>query len=251
MNLGATNTQSYFPSVIYTFRMLTMLLTLLLACGCQSNSYRKSDATGKSLQKAAMEIEAEARAIDTTVASLNQLVNEPAADLKPQFHRFSTALDRLSSAADRAEKTQRSVEDRGAQYFAAWDQRLAVINYGIIREQSEQRFSEVTNRFYSINSRYEEAQGVVRPLIKYFTDIRTALSVDLTTAGLNSVRSIAANAEQNSRKVQTELNRLTEELISSSASMASRAQAKTNLISEGRTPVRTEATSEISPRARE
>jgi len=203
------------------FHASILLVALLCGAGCQSTGYRKSDVAGKSLREAAGEVHAESRAIEVTLQALNDLVNKPAADLRPQFQRYSTALNRLVSAAERTEKTRKEIELKNAAYFAAWDQQAASIHYGIIREQSENRKAEVTNRFYSLNSRYEEAQSVVRPLINYFNDIRTALSVDLTSGGLESVKSIVSNADQNSRKVQMALAHLAEDLRASGTSMSS------------------------------
>jgi hypothetical protein len=113
------------------------------------------------------------------------------------------------------------MEEKSAEYFAAWERNATNISFGIIRERSENRMAEVTNRFHAVNSRYVEAQSVVRPLIVYFTDIRTALSTDLTAAGLESVKSIVKNADQNSRKVQIALGRLADELTTSGASLSS------------------------------
>lgn len=198
-----------------------ILLLALFWIGCRSNGYNKSDAAGRSFRDAAAEVDTESRSIEATLAALNDLVNQPAADLKPQFHRYSSALNRLVASAAQTERTRQQMELKSAEYFGAWDKEVAGINYGIIRELSEARKTEVTNRFHSINSRYLEAQSVVRPLITYLEDIRTALSVDLTSAGLNAVKSIVNNADLNSRKVQTALANLSEDLTASGAGLLS------------------------------
>ncbi|HWN94037.1 MAG TPA: DUF2959 family protein [Methylomirabilota bacterium] len=236
------------PTAFYAWPALFLVVALLLGAGCRSTGYRKSDAAGKSLSTAAAEVQAESRAIDATVAALNDLVNQPATDLKPQFRRFSAALKRLVAAAEQTEKRGEFMEEKNAEYFAVWDQEVAAINYGIVREQSENRRAEVTNRFHSIKSRYEEAQAVVRPLINYFSDIQTALSLDLTSDGLESVRSIVNNADQNSRKVQMALGRLAEELTASSTSMSSFALRKPQpQPEESRIQVRDEASTNRPP----
>jgi uncharacterized coiled-coil protein SlyX len=61
------------------------------------------------------------------------------------------------------------------------------------------------------------------PLITYMLDIRTALSADLTMGGLESMRSVVQNANDNVAKVQTALDALTAELANSSAGMSSMA----------------------------
>jgi hypothetical protein len=212
-------TNSSKPSHIVMATMLA--LTFFCAVGCRSTGYKKSDVAARSLQKAAMEVQAETREIDVTLAALNDLVNKPEADLKPQFRRFNTALKRLTESAKQTDRTRLRMEEKSAEYFAAWDQQAAGIHYGKVREQTEARRAEVTNRFHSVNARYLEAQGVVWPLITYFNDIRTALSVDLTAAGLDSVKEIVSNADQNARKVQTALGRLSDELTTSGTALSS------------------------------
>lgn len=202
-------------------QLLVLMLALLWGVGCHSNGYRKSEAAGRTLRQAAAEVHAESRAIEVTLEALNDLVQRPQGDLKPQFERFSEALDRLAAKARQTQTTRRRMQEKGAEYFATWDRTVTNINYGIVRERSENRRAEVATRFYAVDSRYQEAQAVVGPLITYFADIRTALSLDLTTAGLESVRSIVSNADLNSRKVQLALGRLTEELNTSGAMLSS------------------------------
>jgi hypothetical protein len=79
----------------------------------------------------------------------------------------------------------------------------------------------VTNRVEAINRRYHESQAAVQPLIGYFQDIRSALSADLTGGGLDSLKGIAQNANDNVVKVQTALDALTAELTNSSARLSS------------------------------
>jgi hypothetical protein len=199
---------------------LVVLLVFVCAGGCHSKGYKKGDVAARSLQTAADEVQAESRSIDATMEALNDLVHKPAADLKPQFAHFSKALDRLKRTAAQTERTRERMEVKNAEYFDAWDRQTAEISFGVVREQSESRKAAVTNQFHTVNTRYLEAQDVVRPLISYFEDIRKALSIDLTPEGLESIQSIADNAERNARKVQTALSRLTEELAASSTELS-------------------------------
>jgi len=72
-----------------------------------------------------------------------------------------------------------------------------------------------------VNRRYTEARAATQPLISYLVDIRKALSNDLTTGGLEAVKPIVQNAEENATKVRTALARLTNELNDSSVQLAS------------------------------
>lgn len=208
-------------SSIRSFLPALMALALMCAAGCRTTGYKKSDVAARSFQKAAMEVQAEKREMDVTLEALNDLVNKPDADLKPQFQRFDAALKRLTGAAQQTDRTRDRMEAKTAEYLTVWDKEVADIHYGKVREQIDARRSEVTNRFHSVNTRYVEAQGVVWPLITYFNDIRTALSVDLTAAGLESVKGIVSNADENARKVQTALTRLSDELTVSGTALSS------------------------------
>lgn len=210
--MTATNQQRPFLT-----RCEILLISTLLcaAVGCQHTGYQKGDAASQSLQRAALEIQGQSKAIDVAVGTLTDLVTHPAPDLKPQFRRFSAAVDRLEDTVKRTERTRERMELKSVEYFQTWDKETADIHYGIVRDQSEARRAQVTNQFESVNTRYLEAQGVVRLLLSYLNDIRTALSVDLTPAGLNSVQGVASNAENNARKVQVALEKLSEELKTS------------------------------------
>src|SRR2546425_13350277 len=70
--------------------------------GCNTTGYQHSDAAALNSQGAAAEVKAEGQELETTLTALNELVQQPAADIKPQFLRFSAALDRLLASAKQA-----------------------------------------------------------------------------------------------------------------------------------------------------
>ena len=215
--------------------------------GCASRGYEQGDAAADGMRKAAMEVEAESAALDQAVAAMNTMVNEPVPDLRVGFRTYSQSLDRLIAAARRTESTGRKMEAKSALYLATWSRQLQDIDYGHIREVSDARWVEVTNRVEAINRRYRESQAAVQPLVSYLSDIRTALGADLTTAGLDSMKGVAQNAQNNVSKVQTSLDALAAELTNSSARLSSVAyqaprgpeapglpRANTNSVEQGR-----------------
>jgi hypothetical protein len=194
---------------------------LLSVCGCASTGNHRADSASDSLHKAAVEIRAESNAIDVTLASLDNLVNRPGPDLKPQSARFNKSLARLVAVSKRAEKSAEVAHQKSAEYFQSWDKEAATIKFEAVRDQSVSRKTQVSNDFNTVNQRYRENQAVIEPLISYLQDIQKALSADLTAGGIQSVKGLVENAEQNAHKVQTALARLSDELYSSSARMSS------------------------------
>src|SRR5688572_2868549 len=88
-------------------RKLIPLLALGCVLGCRSTGYEKSDAAALSLNKAMVEVHVVTGDIETTLEMLGSLVNEPAADLKPQYEQFSAALDRLKESVAQTESTRK------------------------------------------------------------------------------------------------------------------------------------------------
>src|SRR5262249_54921302 len=154
------------------------------------------------IHKAAMEISTENRAIEATMTSLDDLVNKPAADLRPQFARFNASLDWLIDSSKRAERAADETNKKSQDYFQTWDKEMANIHYEAVRDQSVSRKTQVSQELNTVDERYRQNQAVVEPLIAYLRDIRTSLSVDLTASGVASVKPLAENAQQNARKVQ-------------------------------------------------
>lgn len=204
-------------------RQLAVAMAFVVAClaGCTSTGYQKGDAAAVSMQRAATEVQLEGKAMSQTMAALQDLLQQPSGDLRPAFKRYSKSLDHLIATAQSTENTGGRVREKNAAYFQAWDQQLQTIDYQHIRELSQARRSEVTNRLDEVNRRYYESQAAVEPLLSYLQDIRRALSTDLTPGGLEALKPIVQNANDNAVKVQTALDALTAALTNSSARMAS------------------------------
>jgi hypothetical protein len=195
--------------------------------GCTSTGIHKSDNAAKNLRLAAEDIQIESRHLETTMDALNALVNQPAADLKPQYDRFSSALDRLVASTERVAKTGRAMNQKNAAYMAEWDKQIAGINYQVIRLRSEERRREVHSQLDAVDRRYHDARVALQPLVHYLEDIRKALQADLTVEGLEAIKPVAANANANAQKVQVALGNLTTELTASSMRLSSINQQKT------------------------
>jgi chromosome segregation ATPase len=202
---------------------LTAVLALVLCYlpACTSTGYQKGDIAAVNMQKAATEVQAESRALNQTLASLRDLENEPSGDLRVSFKRYSQSIDRLIATAQRTESTGKRMEQKSAAYFEAWDRQLPAIDYQHIRDLSDARRTEVTNRVDALNRRYQESQAAVQPLISYFQDIRKALAADLTVGGLESLKDVVQHATGNVAKVQIALDALATDLTNSSSRMSS------------------------------
>jgi hypothetical protein len=214
-------TQNQNKSILKTAGTLGFALAALWLAGCASTPYQKGDTAAVSLQNASSDVQGQSRALEVTMGSLDDLVNKPEPDLKPQFKRFSKSLDNLAGYARRNERSQARVRDKSADYFEEWDKQIATMNYENIRSHSQERKTEAINSFNSVNIRYRESQDAMGPLLSYLYDVRKVLDTDLTPGGIDAVKPIVSKARENADRVQLALGRLTTELASSGAHMSS------------------------------
>ena len=210
-------------------RLGVLLSVLTLAfTGCHSIGFKTGDRTAGTFREASHALAAESQALDFTISSLNDLVENPATDLKPQFKTYSASLDRLIASVEKTDKAVAELRERSDIYFAAWDSELEAMNYEAIRNQSESRRLEASNQVYSVVSRYDETQNVVKPMISYFQDIQKSLGTDLTADGLSAARSIVEHAANTTGKIQSALTQLTADMIASSGRFSSTISGEPN-----------------------
>ena len=190
---------------------LLLVAAAVLLSGCASATHKKSNAAADRMRIAAREMAMEAQSIEATTAALEDLMKNPASDLRQQYASFDAALERLYDSVERTDNAVIRMDGKGAAYFKDWEEQLEVMNYDAIRDRSAARKDEVNGQYQDIRRRYYDTREVVLPLLAYFEDIRKALSADLTAGGLEAVRDVAANAAQNARKVSTAVGQLTED----------------------------------------
>jgi hypothetical protein len=197
------------------------VIAVVWLTGCTTTGYKKADAAALNSRVAAGSVQAENQELQATMAALNNLVNQPEADAKPQFLKFEQALNRLVSAARRARSEVNGVWEKWDAYFEVWEKEIPLIQDSATRSLSETRKMEVSNEFQATKRRYTAASKDVQPLISYLQDIRKALSIDLTSAGLVAIKPSVFTANERAQKVQTALAQSATELDTFSARTAS------------------------------
>lgn len=189
------------------------LLTAIGLAGCVSTGYHKGDSAAESFRTAAADVQVQNRSLDNTMGALKDLVSEPPSNLKVQYANYSDAVDRLVKANARVGDNSKKIGLKSAAYFKEWDAQIAKMQSDEVRGLSQYRRTEVTNRVETACNHLAEAQGEVNPLVMRFKDIRKALGTDLTTDGINSMRTAMPAAEQELAKAHSTLEALTSELI--------------------------------------
>ena len=178
------------------FASYLMLAALLAAAaGCETSNYQTGDATAEGLQASADKIQAAKGQLDSVLAALNDLVNNPT-NLPTQYGAFSGAVTDLQASGKNVDARVAAMRAKGTEYFKAWDEQSAQIKNEDIKSRSDARKKEVQDQFTKVKLSYTEARDAYRPLMSDLLDIRTALGTDLTIGGIAAIKGAAQKANQ-------------------------------------------------------
>src|SRR5947207_1028573 len=87
-----------------------MALTTLWLTGCASTTPRKNNAAAYSTQMAAVEVQIERAHLTATIDALENLINQPAPDLRPQFEAYGREVDRLYDSIEDVESAVKRMQ---------------------------------------------------------------------------------------------------------------------------------------------
>ncbi|MCX6937367.1 MAG: DUF2959 family protein [Verrucomicrobia bacterium] len=203
------------------FAPYALIASAVLVGGCASAGYDKAADTSISLRETANSISRGSAQVDATLATLTDLVNSPAENIKPQFQKFDDSVTKLASLSKEVGEDAADMEKQGSAYFKKWDEELAKINNEDIRSRSTERKSEVSERFSRVRVSYLRAKNAFTPLMSNLKDIRTALATDLTGAGLASIRSTANQAKGDAGPLRDSLGALAADFRALGVSLSS------------------------------
>ena len=193
--------------------------------GCASTGYEKAAATSTALQQTALEMGQGSAQLTETMAYLNNLIERPEGDMRPQFEKFSSAFDKLQSLAQDVDSKATDMQAKGQDYFQDWDQQLASIKNEDLRARSAKRQKQVSDQFVTLNGDYQEAKTAFTPLMSNLHDIRTALSDDLTSSGIDSVKQAVAQANKQVPSLQKAIKKLSADFKALGVSLSATAPA--------------------------
>jgi septal ring factor EnvC (AmiA/AmiB activator) len=158
--------------------------------------------------------------IDQTLAALNDLVEKPQPDLRPQFKAFSSQLADMESDAQDIADARRSMAKSGKEFFAKWDEQLAQIQNEDIKARSQSRKDEVAQRLNAIKLSYTEAAMSFKPFLANLKDVQKSLSVDLTPGGVAAMKDTAAKVAQEAGPLKDSAFKLAEDFKSLGLAMS-------------------------------
>lgn len=202
---------THISSSTLALRLGAALVAVGLA-GCASTVERFVDTPRQSMVKRVDDTAAQAAElngrIDAALRALDDIANHPAPDLQRQFGTYRDAVNRLEDAHNSLRGKVEAMEAEGRDYLVAWDREIATIRDEDLRNRTGERRADVAENIDALHERWIAAREAVAPLVHRLREIETALRVDLTTAGVESIRPSVQNANdvENARGALRELS---------------------------------------------
>ena len=213
----AWNTRG-FAALIMVFWSAQALLS-----GCATTGPEKKQKAVSRIEDFHKELSRNLNQITETVAALNQIGKTEEGNLSKPYQNFVKQLNRT---ADNSLSMSRHAEDmalKGKEYFDTWEAESSNIMNSELRAKGEKRRGELSKAFNRITSLAREVQISYQPFIVDLTDIKIALSNDLTPRGIVLMKPYITKATENAKTVTAKLQALADEVDRVTSALSSRA----------------------------
>jgi hypothetical protein len=210
------------PNVTNLIAMLTVTAALAVLAGCASKqNYQQGAATGAGMMAAADKVSLGITNIDTTLGSLNDLVNNPSGNLEPKLKKYNDNVSGLQTMYQNLQDAVADARNKAAIYLTNWEAKISTIMNPDIKNAAQQRRDLVQNEVNDLKRSYASVQEDFDPFMANLKDIQTVLNSDLTAGGVASVKGAAGTATANGNKLKSSLGSLADDFRQLGSAMGS------------------------------
>lgn len=207
---------------------LALALTIGGGCllvGCKSANYKQADKTGEGIATFRAEVLNGKKAIDQTMAALDQVAASAATDPRKAYEQYSKSVANLESTANKVRKRSEDMRAQGKEYFDQWEKQLAQVKNPEIQQLAAQRKAKLNETFDNIKNVAEPLKAKFEPWMSDLKDLQTYLGNDLTVSGVDAAKSLFKKTRASGLEVQQSMDALIAELNTISATItAAKAQ---------------------------
>ncbi len=180
------------------------LIAVLAVGGCATGGSKSGASASSGMAKAGEGVEALATQTDVTMAALNDLVMNPG-NLSAQFKTYDSAVKKLTSQFNKAVDQTTTMKTKAQAYFDQWQSSSTNIVNEDIRKINTERLEKVKNAFNEVEESLKTVKQDFNPFLSDLTDVRQALSLDLTPGGVKALSGVAEKAMPKGRKLKESL----------------------------------------------
>jgi cell division septum initiation protein DivIVA len=186
-------------------------------------AYAGQDELAGSIKQAREEATTTSGQLTAALSALNGLVNQKEGDLSPAYQAFRAELPKTRNAAT---ATTSRVERMGKErqtYFADWQATINSINNSSLQKKAQKRLNRASDSYGKVEAALTQASEKFKPFLSDLNDVDKALSQDVTTDGIKSMKGVVRDANWNYKSVSSAVNRALKEMEKMEKALSSQA----------------------------
>jgi chromosome segregation ATPase len=205
-----------------------LLAVSLVATGCSSGGKGQAAEGKKAIEGFQSVRAALAKAqtqVDQNLVSLNQLASG-GGDMSKTYATYSKEVDELDKAGKDAAKRAEGMRKNLDAYIQKWQAEVGQMQDPTIKASVTERQNAVKANFDKVRKAGQEARAAYAPFLATLTEIRKALSIDMSSAALPGLKPAFENANKQGATLKQKLAAMDAELEAMLGGMGSAAPKK-------------------------
>jgi hypothetical protein len=189
-------------------RLVVPISAILLVLGCSTAAPDRAVRTSDTLSTMQEQVTVARARVDTTLASLRNLMSTPPESLRPAYDAYTRDLAALDKSAASIRNSNDELKGRTADYFTSWKKDAAQISSPELQGIADQRRQVVRDHYDRFRNSYAGVSPAFDVLLKDLHDVGTVMGHDLNDATQTQVRgtTVVQNAASDGSRVQAALD---------------------------------------------
>ena len=178
-------------TVLHMKRLLTAIPALLFVLACSTAKPDRAVRTSETLSTMQEQVTVARTRVDTTLASLRNLMSTSPQSLRPAYDAYARDLSALDKSATSIRKSNDELRNRTADYFTSWKKDASKVSSPELQSIADQRRQIVSDQYDRFRTSYAGVSTAFDTLLKDLHDIGSVMGNDLTDATQSQVRGTA------------------------------------------------------------
>lgn len=206
----------------------TVITMLIITYGCASTGANnnagldRSEQAINSMEEVHDDLRNTLKQIDDVETSLQELIRAGQTDINSAFNAYSEDVSELEERGTQLLDNKAQMTEDMETYFSGWEEDGDNYNNERLKELSSTRRNELSENFSKVNDTGNDVERDLTDFISDTKEIRTYLNNDLTSAGIESVNSLAKDVIAGSSEVNNSLSEMRTNLENLISAMARR-----------------------------
>lgn len=189
-------------------RLLTAIPAVLFVLACSTAAPDRAVRTSDTLSTMQEQITVARTRVDTTLASLKNLMSTSPESLRAAYDAYARDLSALDKSATSIRNSNNELRNRTADYFTSWKKDAAKVSSPELQAIADQRRQVVRDQYDRFRTSYGGVSTAFDTLLKDLHDVGTVMGHDLTDATQTQVRgtTVVQSTASDGARVQTALD---------------------------------------------